>query len=803
MLREELGSFGGVVAKIAPELRERLPDLVEPVPLAPEEERYRLLDAVAQVLWAIARKSPVVLVLDDLHWADGSTLVLLRHLSRFLSRHPVLLLGAYRDVELDRQHPLGDALVALRREVEVERIGLSGLPREAVTELLEAIARHEVPANFVEAITAETGGNPFFLREVLLHLVEEGKLEREAGRFTSRFLSIEEMGIPEGVRQVIGRRLSRLSEEGNRLLAAASGCAGAFRFEMAAAVADLEERSALDALDEALEAQLLRTTAAAEVYDFTHALIRHTLYSELNPSRQVRLHRRLAEEMERRYEGDAGEHALEIAQQWHRSAAIPGAERGIVHCTVAADRAEQAAAHEETATALRMALDLLPRGDARRPRLMARLGLALAWSLRNDEAVRVASEAGELLAVREGSDAAADYLAEAAAAVYGSTFDPRGFPLAEQGLRHVAGRRDLTWALLASYDLDRREAADPEFPGIPLDVPERHEISRILTANLPALFGRSIFVTTSMFDSREDAIKRAGTLHSVLAFCAGEYERASTVASEFAGRSLEHGRLDSAVLALSVVARCQAALGNLALSHEAFLQANAILERIGNPPGLSVFLQAAPIGQTFVRGEGYELLLPVFDRIFASDSPGLRFVMAIALAAAAAFYAHVGRGEDALRALGRVLPAIERAAGWANNYTATLHYGIEVVWVLGRRDHIDVLERNLCEKTLGPDFRYPHTDARLALARLCALRDRFDDAREWFEKARHVLDEQGARPLRAITDFDEAWMEVRRGGAGDRQRALALLDAARGPFESIGMPGWLRRAEELRQQLGR
>jgi hypothetical protein len=112
-----------------------------------------------------------------------------------------------------------------------------------------------------------------------------------------------------------------------------------------------------------------------------------------------------------------------------------------------------------------------------------------------------------------------------------------------------------------------------------------------------------------------------------------------------------------------------------------------------------------------------------------------------------------------------------------------------------RSDHAELLECNLREKTLAPDFRYPHTDARLSLARLCALIGRLDEAREWFDKARRVLDEQAARPLRAITDFDEAWMEVRRGRDGDRTRALALLDAARGPFESIGMPGWLRRVD--------
>ncbi len=152
----------------------------------------------------------------------------------------------------------------------------------------------------------------------------------------------------------------------------------------------------------------MRPTSETDVYDFTHALIRHTLYAELNPSRQVRLHRRLAEEMERRYGGRATDRAGEIAQQYHRSAALPGAERGVPHCLAAADRAERAAAHEEVAAALRMALDLLPEGDTRRPRILARRGLALLQSASFEEGTRVAGEAGDLLAATEGSDAAAD-----------------------------------------------------------------------------------------------------------------------------------------------------------------------------------------------------------------------------------------------------------------------------------------------------------------------------------------------------------------------------------------------------------
>jgi len=800
-LREDVGSFGGIVAKLAPELREHLPDLPEPVALAPEEERHRLLDAVAQVLWAVARRVPVVLVLDDLHWADGGTLVLLRYLARFLPRHPVLLLGAYRDVELGRSHPLQEALAALRHEVAPEQIVLRGLDPKSVTELLEVIAGHEVPADFVEVITAETGGNPFFLREVLLHLWEDGKIERQEGRFISR-LSIEQMGIPQGVRQVIGRRLSRLSEEANRFLAAASGWAGAFRLVVTAAAADLEEDIALDALDAALATQILRATGDPEVYDFAHALFRHTLYSGLSPSRQVRLHRRLAEEMERRYGARATEHALEIAQQWHRSAVLPGAERGVVHCLIAADRAEQAAAHEEAVTALRMALDLLPPNDVRRPRLLARLGRALAWSLKSEEAVRVASEAGELLAASEGSDAAADYLADAATAVYTSAFDPRGWVLAEQGLRHVGGRRDVTWALLTTYDLDRREANDPDFPGSPLDIPERHEVSRIL---LPSVASLELFVSASpvvVFESRSELIERAGSFGVLMARRA-EYKRALALLGSQAASFVERGRFSLAALSLSEMALCEAALGNLTASQNTLARATELAERGGNPPFIGLSLLSPSIVHTSVRGEGYELLLPVLEQVLAANALSLRGLTAVTLAASAACYAHAGRGAEALRALGSALPGIERGAGWVTTYAVMVYCAIEALWILNRRDHADALERNLREKTLAPDFRWTQTDARLSLARLCALTGRFDEAREWFDKARQVLEEQGARPLRAIVDFDEAWMEVRRGEAGDRKRALALLDAARGPFESIGMPGWLRRVEDLRRRLAR
>jgi DNA-binding SARP family transcriptional activator len=802
-LQEELGSFGAVVAKIVPELRDRLPNLPEPIALNPDEERFRLLDAVAQALWAFSDRAPLVLVLDDLHWADGGTVALLRYLARFLQRHPVLLVGAYRDMELDREHPLADALVALHREVGLERIALSGLPRETVTELLEMITPGEVPANFADVITVETAGNPFFMREILLYLLEEEKLNPESGRFSPP-ISIQ-LGIPQSVRAVIGRRLSRLSNAANSLLNTASGFGGMFRFDIAANAADLEEANALDALDEALEAQLLRTTGDPEAYDFAHALVRHALYGELSPARRVRLHRRLAQEMER-VDGDRGEHAGEIATQWHRSLAIPGAERGVPHCIAAADAAQRAAAHEEAASFLGMALDLLPEADARRARLLARRGLALAWSLRPEEAVRVAREAGELLAVAEGANVAADYLAEAANAVFSANVSPLAWKLSTQGLLHIGDRRDFTWALLMHSDLIRRLAEDLDPLGIPSIAPEMEEIHRV-ALNSAEWANRA---------PGEIAVERLVKPHSraevlALPYCsairlaseAGEYRRALDQAAEYVARALAHGRLAAAALGCGVFARVQLALGELSAADEWQARAFGLSERVGNPPFVAAQLAAVPFERVRVRGEGFSELFPSSQALRGPPAPEYRWGYPAVLAASAYFAAEAGLHELALGFARMVLPAIERAPAWEWNYTFLVFWTVAAYWELDQGEHAGLLERNLQQKSLPCDFRHMNTDTRLGLALTCALQRRLDEAVEWFAKARLVLDAQGARPLRAITDFEEARMHVRLGADGDRERALALLEAARDPFEEIGMAGWLRRADKLQQQLER
>src|SRR5262245_8867367 len=798
-LQRALGPGAPALARLVPSLRERLPDIAEPIPLQADEERFRLLDAVSQLLIAAAERAPVLLVLDDLHWADRDTIAMLRHVARAVPRHRMLVLGLYRDVELDRQHPLADALGALRREAPYERVVLKGLDVGGVGALVEAIGRQEPNPGLVRALSDETDGNPFFIREVLIHLVEEGKLYRERGRRTSRVPSVAELGIPEGVRQVITRRLSRLSEVANRLLSAASAFEGACRLDVVTRAAGIDEAAALDALDEALAAQLLRPTGEVDAYDFTHALIRHTLYAELNPSRQVRLHRRIAEAMAER----SPDRAADIAYHYHRSAAMAGAEAGVAPALAAADAAEAAYAHDDAATFLRMALDLMAAGDARRPRLLARLGLALIWAARFEEAAHVAAEAGDAIARAEGDAAAADYLAEAAMAMspWAGAGDWHGtWALAAQGLRYAGERRDAAWASLKSFDLLRAEAEESDYPGHFLDTLERREVGRVVEC-LPRLDeGDLRWYMGFYFASRAEVLAKAGDSPWIF-YAAGDFRASLRLYAKLIAETEGQGRLTAAIIPWANIARCHTALGDFALARAAYERAAALGARLTGPLPPLLFVLGARWEMCSALDEGLEEAAQAAAELVSSGAIDNRWAEAAFRAGAAVTAARLGRVDDALALVATLPPALERGLIYGN-YTAIACMAAETLWFVQRTDHLATIERAVRDKVVAPDFRYPNVDGRLALARLCALRGEWDEATDWFARARSVLEEQGARPLRAIADFDEAVMYQRRAAPGDRERALELLDRARRRFEELGMTGWLRRAGKAATEIG-
>jgi class 3 adenylate cyclase len=207
-LREGLGRYGGELVRLLPEVAERLPDLPPPLKSDPETERYRLFDAVAGWLAAVSSDRPLLLVLDDVQWAAKPTLLLLRHVLHAAEPMRLLVIATYRDTDIGRGHPLGELLADLRRDTGVDRISLSGLTVAGVVGYMEAASGHPLTGEDDEALALaihdETDGNPFFVREVLRHLVETGGIAERDGRWAPT-MDIDRLGIPEGVRDVVGR----------------------------------------------------------------------------------------------------------------------------------------------------------------------------------------------------------------------------------------------------------------------------------------------------------------------------------------------------------------------------------------------------------------------------------------------------------------------------------------------------------------------------------------------------------------------------------------------------------------------
>ena len=378
-----LGRLAGELVRLVPEIPESVGDLPEPVRSDPETERYRLFDAVAAWLSGLSGDTPVVLVVDDLHWATRPTLLLLSHLLRSGEPLRLLVLASYRDTELDLTAELADAVADLLRQPGVDRLRLPGLDEPAVAAFMEGRGRHELDDDarvLATTVHAETGGNPFFVGQVMRHLSETGALVRRDGRWTAGKPG-SGLGLPEGARDVISRRLARLPDESAETLAVAAVIGDQFELEVLARAGGETEIATLRALDPALAARLV-TEAAGPVtgHRFVHALVRATLYDALPAARRLELHRRAGDAIEAVHGGHLGRHLPALAHHFGR-AGSGERSRALDYSARAGDRALAQLANDEAAGWFRRALELLDASgpgadDARRCDLLTSLGEA-------------------------------------------------------------------------------------------------------------------------------------------------------------------------------------------------------------------------------------------------------------------------------------------------------------------------------------------------------------------------------------------------------------------------------------------
>jgi serine/threonine protein kinase/tetratricopeptide (TPR) repeat protein len=388
--RYALGDDAPEVAKLMPELRRMFADIPLAPELPPEQQRRFLFNAYREFVARSARLAPIVMLFEDLQWADEPTLLLLQHLAQAVAGMPMLMIGTYRDVDLEVGRPFARMLESLVRQKLGTRIFLRRLPVSGVEEMLAALGEQPPPPSLTRVVFEGTEGNPFFIEEVFRHLAEEGKLFDERGAFRPG-LRGDQLHVPESVRLVLGRRLERLSEDTRRILTTAAVIGRVFSLELLEELENARPDAALEAVEEAERVHLveMETIGRQSRYRFMHELARQTLSETLSLPRRQRLHARVAAVMERVYRANIGGHVSALAHHLYQAGSSVDREKTIHFLSQAATEASKAAAHEEALDHLGNAISLL---DDERSVRVADLNVRRAGALgslwRNQEAVQ-------------------------------------------------------------------------------------------------------------------------------------------------------------------------------------------------------------------------------------------------------------------------------------------------------------------------------------------------------------------------------------------------------------------------------
>jgi DNA-binding CsgD family transcriptional regulator/tetratricopeptide (TPR) repeat protein len=398
VLRADLGGAGGELARLLPDLDARVSGLPAPVAADPDTERHRLHTAVTDLLAGAGRRQPLLLVLEDCHWADTPTLVLLRHLARASSEARVLVLATFRDTEAEIPSELADVLADLRRSDEVMRLHLGGLSEHDVGEFVRRAGGGEIdPAEpgLTGALRDLTEGNAFLLCELWRALVETDAFAIEQG--TLRLTRpLQEIATPQSVREVVSQRISRLDPASRDLLELAAVAGPEFELDVLRRAAPVELKR-IDALEPAMRSGIIEELPfPALAYRFTHELVRRALYDRLSVLRRAELHLRIAQALEAADQPQHGRALADLAHHFAAAAPIGGAPQAVEYNLLAAKAASAALAYDEATVRLRTALQMGVTDERQRAEILLDLGTALFRAGRSLDSLQSFRQAAEI-----------------------------------------------------------------------------------------------------------------------------------------------------------------------------------------------------------------------------------------------------------------------------------------------------------------------------------------------------------------------------------------------------------------------
>jgi class 3 adenylate cyclase/tetratricopeptide (TPR) repeat protein len=861
-----VGPRTGNLARLVPDLVGRLPELQAAPPAEGDADRLEMFEAVATLLNAASRSAPVLLVLDDLHWAARGSVLLLRHLVRDRRPARLLIVGTYRDTDLDGVPPVTELLAEVHREPHVEHMELAGLDAASVAALLEHVVAEQrldtTGRDVTSLVHAETEGNPFFVRQVIDHLREVGATPGSAAgpsgsphdpprpaptgadrRATvldqtrelllqatepligssrgSRWPVSGDVGVPDGVRHVVGRRLSRLTEATNQLLKVAAVMGQEFDLAALERVPEAPKGEALlDAVDEALGARLVRELDGPPPrLAFTHHLVRQTLLEGLSAARRAHLHRHVGEALES-LPGAGDAQLVSLAYHFCAGAAAGSGERGAAYAEQAGTVALRQGFFETAVVRLERGLDALATSRTSADPVRARILVALAEAAYHAGDVRRTRSAAA-----EGAEAARaagspKLLARAAwwraALPMAGVEDPLTAELLQQALDAIGdGDPRLRAGLLGQLALYR---AVNEGDGAVADTIAGDAVDFARADGDPTVLARALMGRSEVLLASPHVQLRARLLDEL-----------SGVIPQLPPRV--HASSQKALLRHRAVLRIQS--GDVAGFDEE-LASLARLEREGGDWFDSATLAMWRSLRALMSGRLQETEAQMDDMIrHAGEEANFRFTVSAQLFQLRREQGRVAELLGLLRAVVHLTPHMTAfraglallcaelgdvagaraeleplaaddfaAVPWDVTGSACLALLAETCSLLGDAEHVGCLNELLLPHSgqlvvgawgavcLGAADRY--------LGLVAALEGRLDDAERHLDAALALEDGVGAAPLSARTRCAYAAALFQRGGRGDRQRARRLLQDAADTAEALGAAGLSAAVERTR-----
>jgi class 3 adenylate cyclase len=806
ILQADLERRAGEISRLFPEVVEDIGALDAPLPGAAEAERLRLFEALDGWMRAMASRRPVLIVLDDLHWADRPSLLLTQHLMRSPHATPLLVLATYRDIGQD-QIGLAETLSALARDTDCRRVAVRGLTGPDVLEMLRQVGGGRGNGDdrlLAQQLEQETGGNAFFLREILRHLVESGALPSSPQEGRGRGPSLQ---VPQAIRDVVNWRLNRLSRQCLDALSVACVIGQEFEAEVLGSATGIHDDRLIDLLEEAGAAGLINESPDEEpIWVFSHAVVRRVLLDGLSRVRGARLHRRVAESLE--VPPRTGITPARLAHHYCASASTGSVDKAVRYARMAGDRALEEAAFEAAVQQYRNALQVLERYAPGERVLRCELLLLLGgahdrageYGARDECFVEAAAAARTLDRVDLLTQAALGYGGVLPAAVRPDPKAPAlvGEALERLGAQQSAARARLLARLAHWLHYERpyhvRLALSDESVAMAGRVGDPETLAATLVHRCWALdgpddVGERLAIAARVVRLGEDrgdqeAVLQGLRIRLLALLELGHFESAVQTSRALAGLAnrLRHPEYLRLAKMWDVVA---AAIEGRHDDAERFAeQLHTWLQQISHPQSEIIF-----VGQTFswrwLLGRSAEYL-PIFEAMAATDPTTLVWPAVVAWC-----HAELGAPDRVREVLRAVTPA--GAAAMDKNY---LWWGAVVGFSraaasIGDREWAEILYRlalpfaaHNC--TLGLTSFLGAVAHHLGV--LAGVLGRWDAATAHFEAAleRHLA--MGARPYVALTQQAYADVLVAKDGPSDRERAHHLRQASLRTAEELKLP---------------